>query len=200
MNASVIDSDTGEVLVESEQDGGLVMRADGFEFTPTGLVVKGEPSFDVWQAVGQRLQQIEAAVQWWIGDWLNYGEAHWGETFAQAVEETAYTSGSLANMKWVAGRVDPDTRHEGLSYSHHVAVAPLPHDEQGAWLDKAESEGLNVQQLRNAIRRPQLAPPNSNGRMLGQIDHASLTVTLWPRTQEDIGAITDRMDGLVEWR
>ena len=197
---SIIDGDTGEVLVEADRNGNsLVMRADGFEFTPTGLVVKGEPTFDVWQAVGQRLQQIEAAVQWWIGDWLNYGEQAFGENFAQAVEETAYTSGSLANMKWVSARVPSSLRNDKLSYNHHVAVAPLPPDEQEAWLDKAEAEGLNVKQLRAAIARPQL-PSNNNGLMLGQIDHASLTVTLWPKSQDDIGIITDRMDGLVKWR
>ena len=198
MNANVIDGNTGEVLID-EQENGLVMRADGFEFTPTGLVVKGEPAFDVWQAVGQKLQQIEAAVQWWIGDWLNYGEQAFGEDFAQAVEETAYTDRSLANMKWVSARVDPSLRNDKLSHSHHVVVAPLPPDEQKEWLDKAEEEGMNVRQLRAAISRPQL-PPNSNGLMLGQIDHATMTIKLWARTQEEVGDVMDRMNGLVEWR
>ena len=225
----IVDNDTGEILQESTDFGqtlslvsprwrrkssmdtcrqsGMVPIQNGFTFqvgpflfSPRGLRVIGQPSFARYEAAILIVQEFSDRCQFWLGDLFNYGEKRWGEMYAQAAQQTGYTEGSLANMKWVAGRVDPDVRHEGLSYSHHVAVAPLPPDEQEAWLDKAESEGLNVQQLRNAIRRPQLAPPNSNGRMLGQIDHASLTVTLWPRTQEDIGAITGRMDGLVEWR
>lgn len=194
----VIDGDTGQVLVE-ESGGDLVMRADGFEFRPTGLVVTGDPAFEIYEAVGRWLQRIEAAVQWWIGDWLNYGERRWGETFAQAADQTSYTEGSLANMKWVAGRVDPSSRNEDLSYSHHVAVAPLPPDEQEAWLEKANRDGLSVRELRKAIRRPRL-PSGDGGAMTGEIDHASLTVTLWPRSQGEITEVIDRLGDMVEWK
>ena len=178
---------------------GFTFQIGPFMFTTRALHVIGKPSFDRYEAAVLVVQELRDRCQFWLGDLLNYGEKRWGETYAQAAEQSGYTEESLANMKWVADRVESSLRNDNLSYSHHVAVAPLAADEQKEWLDKAENEGLNVKQLRAAISRPQL-PPNSNGRMLGQIDHSSLTVTLWPRTQEDVGSITDRMNGLVEWR
>jgi hypothetical protein len=194
----VVDASTGEIVVD-EQAHGLILRADGFRFTPTGLIVEGEPSFELWQAVGVKLQAMKNAIQWWIGDWLNYGERRWGEMYAQAVEQTSYTEGSLANMKWVADSVQPSSRNENLSYSHHVAVAPLPPVAQEQWLAEAEIQGLTTRQLQRAIRRPQ-STADRDGLMRGQIDNASLTVTLWPRSQEEIGEIMDRLARLVEWK
>jgi len=223
----IIDGDTGEILQDDELQApvlslatarrwrqssgqvnrhgqlilkrGFTLQLGPFLFTARSLHVIGKPSFKRYESAVLVVQELRDRCQFWLGDLLNYGEKRWGETYAQAAEQSGYTEESLANMKWVAGHVDSSLRNENLSYSHHVAVAPLPPDEQEQWLDKAEKEGMNVSQLRNAIARPQL-PPNSNGRMLGQIDHASLTVKLWPRTQEDVGAIMESLDGLVEWR
>jgi len=49
---------------------------------------------------------------WWVGDWLNYGEARYGEMYSQAIEITGYASQTLADAKWVASRIEPSRRHE----------------------------------------------------------------------------------------
>lgn len=46
----------------------------GFTLTATGMVSKGKPTFKKWEEVGRFFERAEGAVQWWIGDWLNYGE------------------------------------------------------------------------------------------------------------------------------
>jgi len=45
------------------------------ELTRTGLRFKRDVSFEEWQDVGERLRFIESSVGFWIGDWINYGEA-----------------------------------------------------------------------------------------------------------------------------
>jgi len=123
----------------------------GFRFTPTGLLIDGDPTYDEWQGAGLFLSQALGAVHWWIGDWLNYGEARYGEMYAQALDDTRFDYGTLANDKWVAGRIESSRRHENLSFSHHQAVAKLETGEQDEWLAWAEGQQATRAELRKAI-------------------------------------------------
>ncbi|NIQ88784.1 MAG: DUF1016 domain-containing protein [Deltaproteobacteria bacterium] len=201
MTTAIVDSSTGEIIVD-EQANGLVLVADGFQFTPTGLVIEGQPTFELWQAVGLKLQAMKNAIQWWIGDWLNYGEARWGEMYAQAVEQTSYTEGSLANMKWVASKVQPSQRNEQLSYSHHIAVAPLPPEEQEQLLTKAVEESWTTRQLQAKVHAPPLPPASvPDDKIVGTIDYTTRIITLYPRTLAQVEHIRDDLLGdEVVWR
>lgn len=86
--------------------------------------------FDEWLSVGEMLKAAEKSVLWWIGDWLNYGERTYGETYAQVVNPKEYSNGTLRNAKWVAGRIELSRRRDSLPWSHHyeVAVTPNPID------------------------------------------------------------------------
>ena len=66
--------------------GGGPLQLGQFSLDTTALVVRGEPSFDEWESVGAFLHQVDGAVQWWIGDWLNYGEKAYGEKYSQALD------------------------------------------------------------------------------------------------------------------
>ena len=57
------------------------LALNGFDMTPTGIVAKKGATIDEWKAVGEFLKRAEGAVQWWIGDWLNFGEGRpqWGQ-------------------------------------------------------------------------------------------------------------------------
>src|SRR5690242_18845623 len=76
------------------------------ELTATGLVLPEDLSFDQWQRIGDVLKRMEKSVQWWIGDWLRFGERKYGEMYSQALEVTDYSYQALNDMKWTAGRVD----------------------------------------------------------------------------------------------
>jgi hypothetical protein len=118
-----------------------------------GLVFGKRLKYEEWEALGRQLQRIEGAVQFWIGDWLNYGEARFGEKYAQAVQETTgRAGGTLANLAWVAGRIETSRRREGLHFGHHQAVAPLEPAEQDRILDAAAQAGLTVHQTREAVK------------------------------------------------
>ena len=141
--------DVGELVSANDA---VVLDTEGFVFTPTGLVVEGSPTYEQWEAVGRRLQYVRAAVHWWIGDWLNEGEARWGERYAQAVDLTGYTSQTLMNDKWVASRVQFSRRREELPFSHHAEVAALEPRLQDELLELAAQGDLTRQEFREAAR------------------------------------------------
>lgn len=144
---------TGTQVVDVSGEGdALVLAASEFHFTPKGLIVDGAPAYETWAQVGRQLQYIEGAVHWWIGDWLNYGERAYGETYSQAMEETPYSYGTLRNDKFVAGRIELSRRRDNVPFSHHAEVAALPPAQQDVLLDKAEVEGLTREKLRRAVR------------------------------------------------
>jgi len=84
------------------------LEAEGFEILelkPVGLVVHGQPPIEDWMEAGEKLKLMGKTVQWWLGDWLNYGDAAYGEKYSQALEDTDYKYQTLANLAWVASRI-----------------------------------------------------------------------------------------------
>ena len=90
---------------------------------------------------------------WWIGDWIRYGSAKYGEKYEAAARITGYDVQSLMNMAYVASRFEISRRREKLSFSHHCELAALPLGEQELWLDRIEREGLSVHALRVQLKR-----------------------------------------------
>jgi hypothetical protein len=105
-----------------------------------------------WLATGRRLGAIGRCSQWWIGDWIRYGTARWGEKYAEAARVTGYDVASLRNMAWVAAQFDLSLRSDKLSWSHHVLLAPLNAEEQRYWIEKAADARLSVADLRLELR------------------------------------------------
>lgn len=105
-----------------------------------------------WLSTGRRLGTIGRCSQWWIGDWIRYGTARWGEKYAEAARVTGYDVASLRNMAWVAAQFDLSLRSDKLSWSHHVLLAPLDTDGQCHWIERAERERLSVADLRLELR------------------------------------------------
>lgn len=105
-----------------------------------------------WLAAGRRLGAIGRCSQWWIGDWIRYGTARWGEKYSEAARVTGYDVASLRNMAWVAAQFDLSLRSDKLSWSHHVLLAPLEEDEQRRWIAKAVEKRLSVADLRLELR------------------------------------------------
>lgn len=105
-----------------------------------------------WIAAGRRLGAIGRCSQWWIGDWIRYGNAKWGEKYVEAARVTGYDVASLRNMAWVASRFDLSLRNDTLTWSHHVLLAPLEPEEQRRWLQRATEERFSVADLRIELR------------------------------------------------
>lgn len=135
---------------------------------PKGALTKiaWAPSSDLdhsdWLATGRRLGAIARCSQWWIGDWVRYGTAKWGEKYVEAARATGYDVASLRNMAWVASQVDLSLRSDKLTWSHHVLLAPLEPDQQQRWLRQASEERLSVADLRLELRA--LRAPGGSSR------------------------------------
>lgn len=102
-------------------------------FSERGLTIKGKLPYNEWEEIGKSLRQAEGAIQFWIGDWLNYGEQKYGEMYAQALDNTDCEYQTLRNYKYVADRVELSLRKDNLSFNHHATVAPLEPEEQVRW-------------------------------------------------------------------
>lgn len=120
--------------------------------SPVAWVPQGDLGRSEWLVAGRRLGAIGRGSQWWIGDWIRYGTARWGEKYAEAARITGYDVASLRNMAWVASRFDVSLRNDKLTWSHHVLLAPLEPEEQRFWLARASQERLSVGDLRLSLR------------------------------------------------
>ncbi|HEX4304590.1 MAG TPA: hypothetical protein VHZ54_01005 [Solirubrobacterales bacterium] len=106
-----------------------------------------------WIVAGRRLGAIGRCSQWWVGDWIRYGNAKWGEKYVEAARVTGYDVASLRNMAWVAAQFDLSLRSDKLTWSHHVLLAPFEPEEKRYWLERASAERFSVADLRIELRR-----------------------------------------------
>lgn len=107
------------------------------ELRPNGLLVRGIVPYETWEAYGYWLACVEKAVHWLLGDWCNYGEAAYGEKYAQALDSSVFAYQTIANDAWVCSRIPISRRRENLSFGHHAEVAALDVAEQDHWLELA---------------------------------------------------------------
>mgnify|MGYP003394170780 CR=1 FL=1 len=123
-------------------------------FTAKGWQPPDNLSRAVWKRVGAALGAIGQGVQWAIGDWVNAGEAAFGEDYAQDVEEAGYELDTIRHLKYVAAKFDVKRRRIGrLPWSFHRSVASLTEPQADKLLDKAEKNDWNRRQLDEAVRK-----------------------------------------------
>lgn len=131
----------------------------GFRLSENGLAPVGSPSFAQYLACGRLLKSAEASVQFWIGDWLLYGEKTYGKVhYQQAIEETGLDYQTLRDYKWVARSVPVGLRTKTLGFHHHRAVAGLPIETQTDLLSKAQMEQWPLLRLKQEKFRLRTAP------------------------------------------
>lgn len=121
-------------------------------------------SYERWEAIGRFLGSIGRRSLWYIGDWLIFGEAVFGEAAAQGVEATTqerYSEaervtgldhGTLMNARSICARVARSRRRPELGVWMHEPVAKLEPKEQVKWLDHAVKKGWTRDQLRRAVK------------------------------------------------
>jgi hypothetical protein len=105
-----------------------------------------------WVIAGRKLGAMGRGSSWWIGDWLRYGTARWGEKYVEAARITGYDIHTLRNLVYVATHFEVSLRRDNLTWSHHAVVAALERDDREHWLDLAESKKLSVADLKTELR------------------------------------------------
>ncbi len=131
------------------------------EISETAWAPAGAMTFEQWADAGRQLQRMGRAVNWWLGDWILYGEQHYGEMYDQAIDLTGLEYETLKNVVWVARHVDRSRRRDSLSWSHHYEVAALDAVGQEQWLDAAERDGMTRNRLRARIQAAPAAEPEA---------------------------------------
>jgi hypothetical protein len=148
---------TLEEMGESLPDTNAPIRIGPFEFSSIGMTVNAEetPGIDKWAEAGHVLMVMLEGVQLCVGDWLRYGESHYGEMAAQVIDSKGWSHSTVNAYRWLSEKVAPSVRRPGLTVSHYMAVATLEQSEQARLLERAApSEGqprMTVKELRGHI-------------------------------------------------
>jgi len=137
--------------------GNMITTTAAAEYGKTALIINKRLTWKDAERMAETLSIMQGAIQWWIGDMLNYCEAEFGENYTQLFE--AYDPKTLLAYKWVAAAIPPPRRRESLSWSHHQSVAGSTADVQDTLLERAECEGWCVSDLRQALRPPKQREP-----------------------------------------
>lgn len=134
-----------------------LIKYQGVKFTETQLIFDEALSLDDWKVLGKNLKQLEHSVQFYIGDWIRFGERKGymrknvsSDIYDEAVEITGYSRKSLQMFKHVAE--NSSSRLEELPYNHHQEVISMPADKQEELLKKALKEKWNRNRLRLEVK------------------------------------------------
>lgn len=140
------------VLSSMEPQSLSLLDLPGFHFSPLGLSIDDWVEFPQWERAGRALLIADQGIQWWIGDWLAFGEHKWGEKYAQAVEVTGRKVQTLKNYVFVAENVHSSRRRDDVDFSIHAEVASLPAKEQERILAEAAGDpDATVKQVRHEV-------------------------------------------------
>lgn len=111
--------------------------------------------FETLEAIGRMLGQLRDMTAFALGDLVLFTEATHAELVGQLAEATGRSPDTLQNYVRVSTRVPFGRRVmglDGLTWSHHEAVATLDPPDQDRLLARAQDQRWNVMELREAKR------------------------------------------------
>lgn len=138
----------------------------GATMSQTGLQMPTALNIDQWQAIGDRISQQADKLQWVIGDWMLYGERHWGlddedgknittvYDIAEAI--TGYSRRSLWRFKNVSEYFDGENflRRKSVKYSIHAnAYEGIPEEYRDAVINDLLAEAERDQWTNTKLRQ-----------------------------------------------
>lgn len=126
-----------------------------FHLTADGVTVKGKPEFGDWDSALAATDYLEIKSPFWKAELFAYAytRADWKDLIDAVIDAGTYTLRTVDQYRYVAKNVPPEDRVEGLSFSHHEAVASLPSGDKRIFLKKAKTEHLSVAELKAAVRK-----------------------------------------------
>lgn len=113
-----------QLPAKQKQEQGLHVNIPA-SFKEDALHLQEIKSYEQWEVIGAALAGLTNSRQWWIGDWLNFGKAKWGEKYAQAMDILGLDYGLLANYSWVSSTFPESARVRGASWTIHFTVASI---------------------------------------------------------------------------
>lgn len=155
----------GETALRVGNPQEQIQLVDGFGVTVNGLVRHGNPSYEECVVAASMLKTTERAIQFAIGDFLNYLDEHMGERAHQIIDYSeGWSEKTCAVYSWLAKRIDPERRRmDRLTIRHHLLVAALTPTQQTRWLTEAAADDQEtpwtVARLKAAIEANEDQPP-----------------------------------------
>jgi hypothetical protein len=189
----------------ASEDKAVMPTADGKSFVynrvmlkPTGLVIPENMSSDEWKDTGTFLFRMNGALQWWLGDWLKFGEdRHWRGSYEELAAQFNYDVKTLYNLSSVARKIEISLRKEILSFGHHVLVAYKSADEQIHWLNQAEENNWSISELRRQIKA--LEPARKPRTDLAAPEHKQVFTRVWQEVKKGKPISRNDMQYLRDW-
>lgn len=135
------------------------LASTGARFTPVELKLPEDMPKADWSHIGQKLLRADQVMQWWIGDWAQFGAGNadkdgWRKKGAliEFCRANRVDYGNLRNKSYVSGAVHLSLRRDNVRWSFFQEIAPLKPREQRIWLEKVIDDELTVSNLRQQIR------------------------------------------------
>jgi hypothetical protein len=144
-------SGTSLELISQLEGAGAIFR--------TGLQLNGEVSRDKMIALGRLIGSWHDSAQFSAGDYLVECDRRFGHEADTIAETLGISLEAAQQYRRVAEAIPFENRVEGVTWSHHRAVAHLTPDEQAYYLNEAARCGWVKRELEAVIRRD-LGPQN----------------------------------------
>jgi hypothetical protein len=123
----------------------------GVSLTQSGMTFARDLSYEEWENIGFEMARFNKSWQWCIGDWINYGEKKYGETYKAAIEATGLSYGLATTVASVCKEFESSRRRE-LSFTHNSEVQSLERERQDELLARAEAEQWPASSVRKEVR------------------------------------------------
>lgn len=118
--------------------------------------------WDQWCKRLMELARTGRELKFVIGDHLNRGEELYHDKIWQVLNDTGWSRAYIANVQYVARRIEPDERKEKIGWTIYQSMAPLEKAERAKVITRALSnEGISRDEVRGIVAMTHV---NGNGK------------------------------------
>lgn len=150
----------------------IVTADDKFKASETGLVVAPNVTYEEWAAYGRELARQYSSLQWRVGDWINFGEQRFGEMYAQALDDTHFSYGTLRNYASICARIPHSNRHPQLKFHQAKHVACLELGQQAKVVQYAVANNLTGDEILEVVQKVMGKKPQTRESIEGWVLHS----------------------------
>ena len=128
--------------------------------TPYSMEFSPDTTFEEWEAVGDQIEKIDSSIQFYIGDWINFGSEKWERgRYEKVLEHVKYEPQTLRVYAYVTARFTQDFRKElltrinNLPFTQLRILAKLPDPEVVEFLLRANEGNWSTRRLEEAVNK-----------------------------------------------
>lgn len=164
-------------------------------FSDFALNLPADLTLEQYTSLAPHFNRAARCLLWWIGDYLNYGEQHFGEESQNVIDSLGYGRKTLESCRWMSRAIPPKERRSELTWNHHMVVAKMNRHDRKFWLDRAIEKRLSTRELRAAIvkdRKERAAGRRSGpSKRLDRFDDEALLVATIETDKEFFDALQE---------